>query len=63
MNVYFEKWTIPGIYFVYFVFSNKHYNLNIKYNWRKIHGAGIRTHDLQDMRLPSKYDRFYGNVS
>ena len=32
MNVYFEKWTIPGIYFVYFVFSNKHYNLNIKYN-------------------------------
>ena len=53
---FFKKWANPGLFFVYFgSFSNQHhYNFYNKYMWKKFHriyGAGIQTHDLQNVNL------------
>ena len=44
---------IPNLFFVYFVFSNKHFifSTNICENVHEVYGARILTHDLQDMSL------------
>ena len=51
-NWFDSKWSIPGLFFVYFVFSNKHNNVYNKFigkNYHPVYGARIRTHDLQDI--------------
>ena len=51
-----KKWAILGLFFIIFVFSNKHYNFLQQINVKKVHpvyGAGIWTHDLREMSLLS----------
>ena len=56
------QWCTPSLFLlfllfkcVFSVFSNKHhYNFNNKYVWKNVHlvnGAGIQTHDLENMNL------------
>ena len=48
------KWANPGLFLIYYQsFSNKQYNFYNKSLWKNVHpvyGAGIRTHDLSNMR-------------
>ena len=44
----------PLFHFYFRPFSNKHHNFYNKYMWKYVHpvyGAGIWTHDLQNMSL------------
>ena len=48
----------PASFSFIFVFSNIYYNFYNKYMWNNVHpeyGAGIQTHDLQDMSLPHNH--------
>ena len=45
---FFFKWTVPGLFLIYFRLFKQHYNLyklNLK-NVHPVYGAGIQTHDL-----------------
>ena len=51
---FFLNGPILASFLFIFVFSNKNYNFYNKYVWNNVHrvyGAGIRTHDIQDMSL------------
>ena len=53
-NDIFVRWTIPGLFLIIFVFSNKHYNIYSKYMWKNVHpvySGGIWRHDLQNLSL------------
>ena len=51
----YKNWANPSLFFCLFsVFSNKQYNFYNKYMWKNVHpvyGAGIWTHDLQNVSL------------
>ena len=51
---FFNKWAIPGIFFICFRFFKQHYNNYNKYLWKNVHpvySAESRTHDLRNMSL------------
>ena len=53
--LFYKKWAIPASFSFIFVFSNKQNNFYNKYlhviNVHPVYGAGIWTHDLQNMSL------------
>ena len=55
MQQLLKKLANPGLFCLFSVFSNKHhYNFYNKYMWKNVHsvyGAGIYTHDFQNMSL------------
>ena len=54
LETFFKKWVNPGLFFIYFVFSNTLKNLQQIHMWKNvypIYGAGIKTHDLWNLSL------------